>query len=193
MDILRAALAPEVADILFLPPSPGEAVISQVVQVSDTLDLISITFDYELSFVIAFATVIDQANGDDDFLRQMAEAWTVFCANEQVVPDARIVKFFRRDADSDDMFDPAKYPLPRPFTIWQLQDALTLALVSYTQERPGVQQFFFFPQSEALDCWYGRLSRKFCSPMGALNSGIVFRQIARPEKDTGGFYGYERA
>jgi hypothetical protein len=192
MDLLEA-LTPAIESILFPPVAPDTADISGVVVISDVMELVGIALQ-ETGFVVAFLGVQDQAGWDVSFIDETAAQWTRFEAGSALDLNARLVKFFRKEASQETMFDPVQNPLPAGLTIWKFQELLTRALVAYTEARPAVSQFFFFPQTAELDRWYNRLGKKFCQPQGALNSGIVFRKIAGPiHDDEGGFYGYQRS
>ncbi|NYE28550.1 hypothetical protein HDE78_001502 [Rhodanobacter sp. K2T2] len=183
-------LTPDVRKLLFGQSVPGDAYVSEVVLVSSKLDFIGLTLRTGVQFVLAFMSEVELAT-DIDFARNQANSWAVFLTGHQLDPTARTVKLFRADAShSETRFSQTDLGSPR--AIWDLQGLLTRAVVSYTQNRPLVKQFFFIPASEALERWYDRLSRDFCRPSGALSSGIVFRRIACPKPGEGGFYGYER-
>lgn len=173
---LLDALTPDLAMALFSGALPGEAAISQVALVTDAVHFVGISLGLDVRFVVAFLRAEDQAGGDASFMAGMASSWTTFHLNRQLNPEGRIIKFFRAEA-KDDVFDPAKWALPKPFTIWQFHNALTQALLLYIQALPDVRQFFYMPQTEALERWYARLERRFCRPNP---QGVVFQVIARP-------------
>ncbi|WP_313253382.1 hypothetical protein [Stenotrophomonas acidaminiphila] len=187
MELLEA-LTPDVTEVLFPRPLPGEATISQVAIVTDAVHFVGITLSLDVRFVVAFLRAEDQAAGDAAFMAEMASTWTTFQAGRQLDPGARIIKFFRAEA-TDDVFDPTRWALPRPFTIWQLQEALTQTLQLYTQALPEVRQLFYMPQTEALERWYARMEKRLCGPRPI---GLAFQVIAKPAVGEGGFHGYER-
>jgi hypothetical protein len=82
--------------------------------------------------------------------------------------------------------------LPDDVTIWAFQSLLKEALRYYALQRPLATQFYFVPQTDALDRWYDRMSLSFCRPGATPADGLIFRKISSPIDGEGGFYGYQR-
>ncbi|MBV6778894.1 hypothetical protein [Xanthomonas euvesicatoria] len=178
-------LATNFSALLFTKEISDEAHISEVVQAED-IHLIGMTFSADFKLVLAFLHLTDET--DVEHYREIASKWTMFHGGHCLLPDARALKFFRSEAKAADLFDPRAWPIPKPFTIWQVQETLTQAIRMYTAVKPEVRQLFFMPQSGALEKWYGRMERA----IRGKPSGLPFQNIARPRADEGGFHGYER-
>jgi len=160
--------------------------ISEPMQVDgDGIEVIGITFGV-VRFVVFFADVLVYADGDLEWMREMAEEWADGFAP---APHARLVKFMRAEADAETMFDPESWPLPEPGMIWQFCDVLARSLVIHASTYSDVPQYFFMPQSGQLDLLYNRLGKHFDKG----RYGPRFRCVTRPDQDKGGFYGFERA
>lgn len=184
MDML-SALTAEVRSELFRDVAAGEVDISDVVSAPPTADFMGITFSEDLRFVLAFLP-LDDAGGDVDLIDTFATRWTRFHDGFGLTPEsARLIKFFRAGAVAEDLFIPERWPIPKPFNIWHVEEALTRAIKMYNTERPDVTQFFFMPQNGALEKWYARMERSFNRPTRA------FLNISRPASDEGGFHGFQ--
>lgn len=181
-------MTPAVRSALFPDRLPEEGNISPVAVVTDAVHLVGISLSTDLRFAVAFLKAEDLSGGDAEHLMSMASRWTVFLPDCPLDPSGRVIKFFRADA-VDDPFDPRLWLLPKPFTIWQFQDALVQTVAMYAQEFPSVRQFFYMAQTASLEGWYSRIERYFRAP-GL--TGLALRVIARPAADQGGFHGYER-
>lgn len=194
MDLL-SQLSREARAELFPPNCEHELKISPVLCISDAIHFIGISLGTDLRYIMAYLSASDQANDDLEHMQVMAHNWTHLLPGARVEPAARIIKFFRAEAadateeNAKIAFDPAHWPLPKPHTIWHLHTAITEAINAYIESMPDVNQFFYMPQTDALERWYSRLQRQLCR---ANSSGVVFRVIATPAPDTGGFHGFER-
>jgi hypothetical protein len=159
--------------------------ITEPVTVDAGIEVVGITFGL-VRFVVFFADVLTYAGGDAEWVRETADEWA---SGFQPAPGARLVKFMRAEADADTMFDPRHWPLPDARMIWQFCDVLARALVIHAGALPAVPQYLYMPQSGQLDLLYNRLGRRFASGL----YGLRFRCVTQPTRDTGGFYGFERA
>lgn len=180
-------LTPEVLSQMF-PKGAQHGYISGVVTVSPELDLIGFVVGAGTAYVAAFSG--EDFADDLEFVQSLANGFTRFEPGEGLLPDARTVKFAPAAASPNAAFNQLNLPLGT--NVWQFQRILTNVCIWYMQQMPAIVQFYFMPANEALDKWYNRLSKEFCKPGGALNSGIDVRRIAAPIGDEGGFYGYQR-
>jgi hypothetical protein len=165
-----------------------EGYISEVVEISDSLDLIGFMLNTDVEFVVAFSA--EDLADDLEFARSMALRHVRFHAGHELETNARTIKFSRSNASPDAPF--RSVPLPRGASIWKFQRLLTCSIVSYVQARPDIRQFYFIPENESLDRWYIRLCSVFCRPGGPFGSGVEALRIASPLPNEGGFYGYQR-
>ncbi|MFS8981170.1 hypothetical protein [Cupriavidus necator] len=163
---------------------PARVSITEPVPVDAGIEVIGITFG-QIRFVVFFADVMTYAGGDPEWVQETADEWA---GGFRPAPNARLVKFMRAEADAETMFDPEHWPLPDARMIWQFCDVLARALVIHAEALPTVPQYFYMPQSGQLDLLYNRLARRFASA----HYGLRFRCVTQPNRDTGGFYGFER-
>ncbi|WP_429500612.1 hypothetical protein ACQUFY_26230 (plasmid) [Robbsia andropogonis] len=183
---MHSYLTPDNIALLFpdLNSAAQGMTISHFIEVEDGIELVGIDFAGTHTVMFFFEAYAYVGN-DETTIIDMAQSW-----GGGVLParGARIVKFFRLEADRETSFNPQSWPLPVPGLIWQFMDALEIALREHAVLYATVPQYFFIPQTAALDRMYNRLVRRFTDP----SRGMTVRVIAQPENDEGGFYGFER-
>lgn len=184
MTEIISGVSAEVIETLFggAPLSPDSYWLGEIYRLDDGRDLMPFVF-LTLRFITIFVRPIHEAGGEEEFLATQAAEWA-----NGFVPDnsARIVKFFRADAENGKtLFKPDEWKLDKPRHIFAFSELLANVMVQHAGVTPPVQQYFFWPASVSVDRLYVRTFRV----VSRLLPG-VFRPILQ---NIGDFRGYQRS